>query len=142
MHANGALVAAPFHNQNIGKGYIYKENGQDNWVLTREFYSNEMALSQGQAGLSAGMGAKCAVMGAPKFQNSHGAYFFSAFTTSWSVVEGEVSPSIEGGSEFGSAVDATVDPSNSARSLAVVGAPGLDVQGPNAGAVFIFRITP
>lgn len=131
---NTAIVGAQKHNGSRGAAYLYARSG-DTWTEQGKLTSpSPQAGHSFGAAVSVNADGSTAVVGAPGNASSPGkAYIYRRNGTTWSLLETLVASNGVNGNQIGAY--AALFPN---ENTVAIGAPGDDILGTNAGAVYIF----
>ena len=132
------ITGSPSHNAGgvaSGAAYIFQQREDLSWVETTKLSDGETA-TEDQFGVSVAISGNFAISGAHQDDdiapNAGAAYIFERSSTLWLQRTKLIAEDAKAGDLFGNAVgimDGTV----------VIGAPGVDAAGPEAGAAYVFR---
>ena len=134
---NEVIVGAPRHNAgglSSGAAYLFQQREDGSWVEGAKLSDGETA-SEDQFGVSVAISGNFAVSGAQQDDdlapNAGAAYIFERSGSLWLQRMKLTAEDAKAGDLFGNAV--AMD-----GETVVVGAPGADVAGPEAGAAYVF----
>ena len=137
ISGNEIIAGAPKHSAGglaSGAAYIFEQKESGAWVETIKLSDGETA-SEDQFGISVAISGNFAIAGAQQDDdiapNAGAAYIFERSGTLWLQRSKLIAEDAKAGDLFGNAV------AMSGETI-VVGAPGVDDAGPEAGAVYIF----
>lgn len=137
ISGNEIIAGAPFQDaggRSSGAAYIFQKNEEATWVESAKLSDGETA-SEDQFGTSVAISGNIAVSGAQQADdvapNAGAAYMFERSRSLWLQRGKLVAEDGKAGDLFGNAV------SISGETI-LIGAPGVDDAGPEAGAAYIF----
>ncbi len=137
ISGNEIITGAPFHSAggpSSGAAYIFEQKDGGAWVENIKLSDGETA-SEDQFGISVAIHGNLAISGAQQNDdiapNAGAAYIFERSGTLWLERAKIIANDAKAGDLFGNTVAISGE-------TAVIGAPGVDDAGPEAGAAYIF----